>query len=104
MFKKYPNRQRSTATSEEAQICRSVTVINTRALKYPARDPEILSDGRIKADGWLISINLKSDDAPSFLIRNTREKVNITCEGKATIISEDGHETVMGDTVSEPKI
>ena len=87
-----------------AQVYRFATVINTHALKYPAKDPEILSDGRIKVGGWLISVNLKSDGAPSFFIRSTQEKVNITYKGEATVINEDGYETVMRDTVPELEI
>ena len=101
---KYPNHWHFTATSEKAQVYRFATVINTHALKYPAKDPEILSDGRIKVGGWLISVNLKSDGAPSFFIRSTQEKVNITYKGEATVINEDGYETVMRDTVPELEI
>ena len=104
VFKKYPNHWHFTATSEKAQVYRFATVINTHALKYPAKDPEILSDGRIKVGGWLISVNLKSDGAPSFFIRSTQEKVNITYKGEATVINEDGYETVMRDTVPELEI
>lgn len=46
-----------------------------------------------KLGGWLISVNLKSDGAPSFFIRSTQEKVNITYKGEATVINEDGYET-----------
>ena len=101
---KYPNHWHFTATSEKAQVYRFATIINTHALKYPAKDPEILSDGRIKVGGWLISVNLKSDGAPSFFIRSTQEKVNITYKGEATVINEDGYETVMRDTVPELEI
>ena len=87
VFKKYPNHWHFTATSEKAQVYRFATVINTHALKYPAKDPEILSDG-----------------APSFFIRSTQEKVNITYKGEATVINEDGYETVMRDTVPELEI
>lgn len=104
VFKKYPNHWHFTATSEKAQVYRFATIINTHALKYPAKDPEILSDGRIKVGGWLISVNLKSDGAPSFFIRSTQEKVNITYKGEATVINEDGYETVMRDTVPELEI
>lgn len=83
---------------------RFATIINTHALKYPAKDPEILSDGRIKVGGWLISVNLKPNGAPSFFIRSTKENVNITYKGEATIVSEDGYETVMRDELPELEI
>ena len=103
-FKKYPNHWHFTATSEKAQVYRFATIINTHALKYPAKDPEILSDGRIKVGGWLISVNLKPNGAPSFFIRSTKENVNITYKGEATIVNEDGYETVMRDTLPELEI
>ena len=103
-FKKYPNHWHFTATSEKSQVYRFATIINTHALKYPAKDPEILSDGRIKVGGWLISVNLKPNGAPSFFIRSTKENVNITYKGEATIVSEDGYETVMRDELPELEI
>lgn len=65
-FKKYPNHYHFTAKSEKSKVYRFGTIINTHAVKYPAKAPEILEDGRIKAGGWLISVNLKAEGAPSF--------------------------------------
>ena len=103
-FAKYPNHWHFTATSEKSKVYRFATIINTHALKYPSKDPEILSDGRIKAGGWLISVNLKAEGGPSFFIRSTKEDVNITYKGQATIISENGYETTMNDVLPELEI
>ena len=103
-FKKYPNHYHFTAQTEKAKVYRFATVINTHALKHPAQSPEILSDGRIKAGGWLISVNLKESGAPSFFIRSTKEDVNITYKGQATLIKENGKETILIDKKPELEI
>ena len=103
-FKKYPNHYHFTAKSEKAKVYRFATIINTHALKYPAKDPEILSDGRIKAGGWLISVNVSAEGGPSFFIRSTKDDVNITYKGQETIISENGYVTTMRDELPELEI
>ena len=103
-FKKYPNHYHFTAKSEKATVYRFATIINTHALKYPSKDPEILSDGRIKAGGWLISVNVSAEGGPSFFIRSTKEDVNITYKGQETIISENGYVTTMRDELPELEI
>ena len=103
-FKKYPNHYHFTAKSEKAKVYRFGTIINTHAVKHPAKAPEILEDGRIKAGGWLISVNLKAEGAPSFFIRSTKEKVSITYKGQETIVDENGYVTTMRDKVPELEI
>ena len=103
-FKKYPNHYHFTAKSEKAKVYRFGTIINTHAVKYPAKAPEILEDGRIKAGGWLISVNLKAEGAPSFFIRSTKDKVSITYKGQETIVDENGYVTTMRDKVPELEI
>lgn len=103
-FKPYPNHWHFTAKSEKSKVYRFATIINTRAAKYPAKAPEILSDGRIKAGGWLISVNLKADGAPSFFIRSTKDKVSITYKGQETVIEEEGNNTSLRDTLPDLEI
>lgn len=103
-FKKYPNHWHFTATSQKSKVYRFATVINTHAQKYPSKAPEILSDGRIKAGGWLISVNLKAEGGPSFFLRSTKEDVNIIYKGQATVINENGYETIMVDVLPELEI
>lgn len=103
-FKKYPNHWHFTAKSEKSKVYRFATVINTHGEKYPAQAPEILSDGRIKAGGWLISVNLKTEGAPSFFIRSTKDDVNITYKGQETIVSENGRKTTLKDEMPELEI
>lgn len=73
-------------------------------MKYPAKALEILSDGRIKAGGWLISVNLKAEGGPSFFIRSTKDDVSITYKGQETIVSENGYVTTMRDEIPELEI
>ena len=103
-FKKYPNHWHFTAKSEKAKVYRFATIINTHALKYPAKDPEILSDGRIKAGGWLISVNVSASGAPSFFIRSTKDDVSITYKGEETVVNENGYVTTMRDVVPDLEI
>lgn len=103
-FKKYPNHWHFTAKSEKAKVYRFATIINTHALKYPAKDPEILSDGRIKAGGWLISVNVSANGAPSFFIRSTKDDVSITYKGEETVVNENGYVTTMRDVVPDLEI
>lgn len=106
VFKPYANHWHFTATSEKAQVYRFATIINTHALKYPAKAPEILSDGRIKAGGWLIKVNISADGAPMFFIRNTKKEdpVSITYKGGATLINENDYETTLTDVVPDLEI
>lgn len=103
-FPPYPNHWHFTATSEKSKVYRFVTIINTHASNRQAQAPEILSDGRIKAGDWLISVNLKAEGAPSFFIRSTKDKVSATYKGKSTIIDEDGNETTLNDSLPELEI
>lgn len=103
-FKPYANHWHFNATSQPAQTYRFATCINTHALKYPANDPEILSDGRIKFAGYLISVNLSENGAPSFYIRSTKEDVNISYKGEETIINENGYRTTLEDVLPELEI
>ena len=103
-LKTYPNHWHFTAKSEKAKVYRFATIINTHALKYPAKDPEILSDGRIKAGGWLISVNISANGAPSFFIRSTKDDVSITYKGQETIVNENGFVTTMRDVVPDLEI
>lgn len=103
-YEKYPNDWHFTAKTEKATVYRFATIVNTHALKHPAKDPEILSDGRIKAGGWLISVNLKAEGAPSFFIRSTKDDVSITYKGQETTVNENGYVTTMEDVVPELEI
>lgn len=103
-FPPYPNHWHFTATSEKSKVYRFATIINTHASNRQAQAPEILSDGRIKAGDWLISVNLKAEGAPSFFIRSTKDKVSATYKGKSTIIDEDGNETTLNDSLPELEI
>lgn len=103
-FKKYDNHWHFTATSEKSKVYRFATIINTHAVKHPAKAPEILPDGRIKAGGWMIKVNLEAEGAPSFFIRSMKEDVNINYKGEETIVNESGHETTMVDALPELEI
>lgn len=106
-FKPYANHWHFTATSEKAQVYRFATIINTHAQKYPAQAPEILSDGRIKAGGWMIKVNISADGAPMFFIRSTKkdDPVSISYKGGgATIVNENGYETTLTDAVPDLEI
>ncbi len=103
-YKPFPNHWHFTATSEAAGTYRFATLINTHAQKHPARNPEILADGRIKFGGWLISVNLKAEGAPSFFIRSTKDDVNISYKGQATIVTENGYQTTLEDVLPELEI
>lgn len=100
VFEKYPNHWHFTTISGKAQVCRFATVINTHTLKYPAKDPEILPDRRIKVGGRLINANLESNGTPLSFIRSTQEKASITHKGEATVVNGNGYETVMRGTMS----
>ena len=103
-FKPYPNHWHFTAESEPMQTYRFATCVNTHAQKHPAKDPEILSDGRIKFAGYLISVNLSPEGAPSFYIRSTKEDVNISYKGQETTVNEVGYQTILEDEVPELEI
>lgn len=103
-FKKYPNHYHFTAISEGSKIYRFATIVNTHPTKRPSPDPEILEDGRIKAGGWLISVNLKAEGAPSFFVRSTKDDVNISYKGDATIVTENGYVTTLEDVVPQLEI
>lgn len=106
-FKPYSNHWHFTATSDKKQIYRFATIINTHAKKHPAKAPEVLKDGRIKVGSWIIKINVSAKGAPMFFIRSTKpgEDVSITYKGEgATVVREDGHETILTDKVPELEI
>ena len=104
-FKKYPNHWHFMAKSEKSKVYRFATIINTHALKHPAKAPEILSDGRIKAGGWLISVNVKTEGNAQFFIRSTKESVSISYKaGQETVVNENGYETRMSDVLPELEI
>lgn len=103
-FKKYPNHYHFKGISEGSKIYRFATIVNTHPTKRPAVDPVILDDGRIKAGGWLISVNLKAEGAPSFFVRSTKDDVNISYKGDATIVTENGYVTTLEDVVPELEI
>lgn len=106
VFKPFPNHWHFTATSEKAQVYRFATIINTHALKYPAKAPEILSDGRIKAGSWLIKVNISAEGAPMFFIRNTKkdDPISISYKGGATIVDENGYQTTLNDVFPDLEI
>ncbi len=103
-FEKYPNHYHFTGISEGGKTYRFATIVTTHPEKRPAQDPVILEDGRIKAGGWLISVNLKPEGAPSFFLRSTKDDVNISYKGDATIVTEDGYETTLEDIFPELEI
>lgn len=104
VFNKYPNHYHFTGISEGSKVYRFATIINTHPTKRPSPDPEILEDGRIKAGGWLISVNLKAEGAPSFYVRSTKDDVNISYKGDATVVTENGFVTTLEDVVPELEI
>lgn len=103
-FPPFPNHYHFTGISENSKIYRFATIINTHPDKRPSPDPEILEDGRIKVGGWLISVNLKAEGAASFYVRSTRDDVNISYKGDATIVTENGYVTTLEDIVPELEI
>lgn len=105
-FPPLANHWHFTATSDKQQVYRFATIINTHALKYPAKAPEILKDGRIKVGSWIIKVNVSAEGAPSFFIRSTKqgEDVNINYKGGATVVREDGYETTLNDKLPELEI
>lgn len=105
-FPPLANHWHFTATSDKQQVYRFATIINTHALKYPAKAPEILKDGRIKVGSWIIKVNVSAEGAPSFFIRSTKqgEDVNINYKGDATVVREDGYETTLNDKLPELEI
>lgn len=103
-YPKYPNHYHFTGISEGSKIYRFGTIVYTHPTKRPSEDPQILEDGRIKVGGWLISANLKTEGAPSFFIRSTKDKVSISYKGDATVVDEDGYVTTLEDVVPELEI
>lgn len=103
-FVKFPNHWHFTGKSEPSKIYRFGTIIATHPAKRAIADPQILDDGRIKAGGWLISVNLKAEGAPSFFVRSTKDDVNISYKGQATVVTENGYVTTLEDVVPELEI
>lgn len=103
-FVKFPNHWHFTGKSEPSKIYRFATIIATHPAKRAIADPQILDDGRIKAGGWLISVNLKAEGAPSFFVRSTKDDVNISYKGQATVVTENGYVTTLEDVVPELEI
>lgn len=102
--KKYPNHFHFTGKSEPAKVYRFATFINSHPDKREAPAPVVLEDGRIKFGGWLISVNLTDQGAPSFYVRSTKDDVNISYKGDATVVSENGYVTTLEDVVPELEI
>ena len=71
-----------------------------------SEQPRILKNGCIEIGNWNIKVNLSSEGAPSFFIRNTKkgEDVSIDYKGEATIIKEGGSSKVLIDKVPELEI
>lgn len=106
-FESYANHWHFMATSGKQQTYRFATIINTHAKKYPGKAPELLKDGRIKMGGWIIKVNASAKESPSFFIRSTTpgEDVTITYrKDGATVICEDGKETILTDQKPELEI
>lgn len=104
-FRQYPNHWHFTAKSGKSRIYRFATIVNTHSLKHPAKDPEILSDGRIKVAGWIISVNVSDKGNAQFFIRSTKENVSIRYKvGEETVINECGKETRLADVLPELEI
>ena len=103
-FAPYPNHWHFNATSAPSKVYRFATIINTHPLKRPAPNPEILSDGRIKYAGYIIKVNTSAEGNPLFFIRNMKEDINISYKGQATIINENGYQTILEDQVPELEI
>lgn len=100
----FPDHHHFTAISSPSKVYRFATVISTHPEHRQVPAPEILSDGRIKFGGWLISVNLTADGAPSFFVRSTKEDVNISYKGDATVVSENGYVTTLEDVVPDLEI
>lgn len=103
-FNSLPDHWHFTATSKPSQVYRFATCVNTHAQKHPAKDPEILPDGRIRFAGYLISVNLSDAGAPSFFIRSTKENVDISYKGEETVINDNDRKTVLVDELPELEI
>ena len=105
-FAAYPNHWHFKATSEKQKVYRFATIMHTHALSRPVPEPEMLPNGDIKIGSWIIKVNVSAEGNPSFFIRSTRkgEEVNITYEGEATIVREDGYETTLVDKLPELEI
>lgn len=106
-FPPYANHWHFTATSEKAQVYRFATIINTHAKKHPATAPQILKDGRIKAESWIIKVNVSAEGEPMFFIRSTRQGENVTIRYKgkgATVVREDAKEIELIDKVPNLEI
>ena len=101
-FKPYPNHYHFSATSAKKTAYRFATIIHTHAKKYPSKAPEILKDGRIKMGSWIIKVNVSADDDALFFIRSTKKGEDVTITYKrdgATIVRENGKETVLTDSL-----
>lgn len=110
-FKPYPNHWHFTATSEKQSTYRFATIIYTHAKDSNAKEsqsaPQTLKDGSIQVGAWIIKANVSTTGKPSFEIRNTDKGHDASVSYKdygATVIRENGAETVLKDNVPELEI
>ena len=103
-FKKYPNHYHFTAKSAPAQVYRFAAVVNTHPTKRPSAAPTVMSDGRIRAGGWTITVNLSDSGKPSFYCKKNDEDISISYQGEETVINENGYVTTLTDVVPDLEI
>lgn len=109
-FKKYPNQWHFTATSDKRKVYRFMTIINTHAQpeggSRPAAKPVPMKDGQLRIGSWVIKANLSDQGAPAFFIYNRKEgeDVSIDYKGEATVVRENGKETVLSDELPQLEI
>lgn len=103
-FKKNPDHYHFTAKSAPAQTYRFAAIVNTHPVKRPSARPELLADGRIKAGGWTISVNVSDKGKPAFFCKKNDDDVSISYEGEETVVSENGYVTTLTDVVPDLEI
>lgn len=109
-FEKNPNHWHFTATSDKQKTYRFATIIHTHAKvkegSKPIVPPAVRRDGSIKVGAWIIQVNLSTDGKPAFHVYSNRsgEDVSVRYEGEATVVREDGHETILTDEIPELEI
>ncbi len=109
-FEKNPNHWHFTATSDKQKTYRFATIIHTHAKVKEGGKPIVLpvvrKDGSIKVGPWIIIVNLSADGKPAFRVYHNKpgEDVSVEYKGEATVVREDGHETILTDEIPELEI
>ena len=110
-FRKYENHWHFTAVTPAVRVCRLATIIDTRALRTPARTPvrvvttEAAHGGwTVEVDGWRIEANLTAKGKPMFRVENRERSVCVHYTGGATGIIENDTTTSLSDRLPELEI